>query len=87
VRFEGNHIHVSGRAGRIPIDVVARLEVDADWLRPRLEHLRVAGVPLPPMFFRAVTDRDVPLFPNRDWPFRFNFGRIEGDGESLKVGA
>lgn len=87
VAFDGDMIRVSGRAAGVPMEISARLEVDSDWLRPRLQRVAVYGVPLPTFFFRALTDRDVPLMPNREWPFRIDIGKIEGNGDRLTVGA
>ncbi len=86
VTFDGDRVHVSGQAGPLPVEIVARLELAPDWLKPRLERLSVHGVPLPPFLFRALTDKPLALAPNDDWPFRIDLGKIDGQGDVLKVG-
>jgi len=87
VTFNGDLIEVSGQAGSVSVTIAARLTLEPDWLKPRLIRLVVAGVPLPPFLFRALTDKPLPLAPNREWPFRLDLGKIEGQADVLKVGS
>ena len=87
VSFDGDTVRVGGRVAGVPVEIAARLMVDADWLRPRLQRVALYGVPVPAILFRALTDRDVPLAPNREWPFRIDLGKFQGQGDMLTVGA
>lgn len=88
VLFEDDTIVVSGKVkGALPIRIEAQVHVDGEFLRPALQSVSVAGLPLPLVFVRAITDRPIQLSPNREWPFRINPGRIVGSNGELRVGA
>lgn len=87
VAFEGDTIILGGTAGFLPMEVSVRLDMAPDALTPRLQKLKLAGVRIPTIFFRALTDRPVNLAPNRESPFRIDLGAIRGNGDTLTVGA
>jgi hypothetical protein len=85
VSFDGSVIHLSGRAKGMKIQIAASLTLEKDFLRTRLESVRVAGFPIPLFFVRAVTDRAIPLSPNREMPFTLKLRAIQGEGQKLRI--
>jgi hypothetical protein len=85
--FDGSVMTVSGRAKGIPLRIRADLKVEGSWLISRLVDVRVAGIPLPKIFFRALTDRNTPLTPNDEMLYYLDISGIEGEGHTLKLKA
>ena len=51
-----------------------------------LKHVKIANIPLPLFFVRALSDRAVPLEANEEIPFTLDIGFIRGQGDKLMVG-
>lgn len=85
VRFEGRLISLSGTAYKIPIHIQASVWVESMALKTRAERFRLAGIPFPLIFLRALTDREVSLKPNVEMPFFLDIKSIEGNGPMFRI--
>ncbi len=84
--FDKDHILISGKAYGIALRVQARLDVADAILKTRLERVSVAGVPIPLVLVRALTDHTVSLNVNRDQPYNLRIAPITGDNDTLRIG-
>lgn len=85
IRFENSALIVQAALSGIPVKLVARIKVSGDQLTTRLMSWRLAGIPLPKVFVRAVTNRRVTLRPNSETPFALKVGEIQGDDQWLRI--
>jgi hypothetical protein len=84
--FDHDRVIVSGKARGVPLRVEARLDVTDTALNTRVERVSVAGVPIPLVLLRTLTDHSVPLTAHRDQPYNLRIAPVTGDNDTLRIG-
>ncbi len=85
IEFKGSTIDVSGVFRRIPFRAQLDVLIRNNRLMTHLLDIRLLGIPLPKIVFRAVTDQDIPLTPYSDTPFYLDIKNIHGTGDQLQL--
>lgn len=86
ISFEGSFIRVAGNVFGIPISVALEVQAQNNIFSTRLQRLAIAGLPLPRVLFRGVTDRDIKLNRGEDWAYDIQIPQIKGTGSQLRLG-
>jgi hypothetical protein len=85
LNFKDGVITVSGKAANLPVRIGMEIKIQNNFLITKLKELRVAHVPLPKVFFRALTDQTVDLNKNQEMPFTLKMKDLIMDNDKLLI--